>query len=71
MARATCQRVGRRERVVYCATAKGRRALATWLAEPAAAPVPEFEALVRVFLTEPDGTEADVLTLLASAVTVP
>ena len=39
---------GNRRRTVYSITATGRRALASWLAQPGADPVMEHEALVKV-----------------------
>jgi DNA-binding PadR family transcriptional regulator len=47
-ARATVDHVGRRASTTYSITAKGRRALKNWLAEPGDGPVLEFEALLKV-----------------------
>lgn len=54
---------GRRLGTRYTITPEGRQALARWLREPAAGPVLEFEALLKVFLAE-HGTKDDVLTTL-------
>jgi len=66
MARASNERVGRRTRTVYRITPKGRRALATWLREPGAGPVLEFEQLLKVFFSE-NGTKADTMASLHAA----
>jgi PadR family transcriptional regulator, regulatory protein AphA len=66
LARAKEERVGKRPRTIYSITAKGRRALATWLHEPGAGPVLEFEQLLKVFFAE-HGTKADVLASLAAS----
>lgn len=63
LARATEDRVGQRPRTMYSITAKGRRALASWLREPGAGPVLEWEQLVKVFFSE-NGTKADTLATL-------
>ena len=42
LARASAERNGQRSRTVYAITAKGRRALASWLQAPGAGPVLEF-----------------------------
>ena len=47
-ATATVEHVGRRARTTYAITAAGRRALRRWLGEPGAAPVLEFEGLLKV-----------------------
>jgi DNA-binding PadR family transcriptional regulator len=65
-ARATTERNGRRARTVYSITARGRRALASWLQEPGEGPVLEYEQLLKVFFAE-NGTKADVLSTLAAA----
>jgi PadR family transcriptional regulator, regulatory protein AphA len=65
LARARTEHVGRRPRVVYAITPKGRRALRRWVTEPGAEPVLEFETLVKVFYAE-HGTKDDLLTHLAS-----
>jgi PadR family transcriptional regulator AphA len=66
LARASQDQVGQRPRTVYAITAKGRRALATWLQEPGDGPVLEWEQLVKVFFSD-HGTKADVLTTLEAA----
>jgi len=65
-ARAKEERVGDRPRTVYSITRKGRRALASWLQEPAAGFVLESEHLLKIFFAE-DGTREDALATLASA----
>lgn len=52
LATATSEPVGRRPRTAYAITAKGRRALEAWLAEPGGGPTLEFEALLKVFFAE-------------------
>jgi len=66
LARGTEDRVGQRPRTVYSITAKGRRALATWLREPGDGPVLEWEQLVKVFFSD-HGTKADALATLDAA----
>lgn len=66
LARAKKDRVGSRPRTVYSITPAGRRALSTWMAEPAAGPVLEWEQLVKVVFAE-NGTKADTLARLAEA----
>ncbi len=51
-ASASSERVGRRPRTVYRITAKGRRALKTWLRAPGAGPIVEFESLLKLFYAE-------------------
>jgi DNA-binding PadR family transcriptional regulator len=64
LARAASGTVGRRPRTVYSITPKGRRAIASWVAERGTgAAVVEFEPLVRVFFAE-HGTKADLLATL-------
>jgi len=65
-ARAKEERVGDRPRTVYSITRKGRRALASWLQEPAAGFVLESEHLLKIFFAE-NGTREDALATLASA----
>ena len=65
LARASHEAVGKRSRTVYSITAKGRRAIAAWLAEPGAGPALEFEQLLKVFFSE-NGTKADTLATLAA-----
>lgn len=64
LARAKTETLGNRTRTVYAITAKGRRALATWMEEPGAGPELEFEALLKVAFAE-FGTKADALAQLA------
>jgi PadR family transcriptional regulator AphA len=63
LAEVTRGMVGRRPRRVYRITADGRRALRQWLGEPAAMPVIEFEALVKVFFAEHGSKEQLLETL--------
>jgi DNA-binding PadR family transcriptional regulator len=65
-ARATDDSVGRRRRTRYTITAKGRRALATWLRAPGAGPVLEFEQLVKITFSD-SGSKADIEANLAAA----
>ena len=65
LATASAEQVGRRPRTVYAITAKGRRALAAWLAEPGGGPSLEFEALLKVFFGE-QATPDDVLANVAA-----
>lgn len=64
-ARATSKSVGKRSSTVYAITAKGRRALAAWLASPGEGPVLEFENLLKVFFAE-NGSKHDLLATLAA-----
>jgi DNA-binding PadR family transcriptional regulator len=66
LARAREEQQGRRTRTIYAITPKGRRALSTWLAEPGAGPVLEFEQLLKLFFSDA-GTTADALATLAAA----
>ena len=66
LARAKVEQVGQRARTRYMITAKGRRALAAWLAEPGAGPVLESEQLVKVLFAH-QGTRSDTLATLAAA----
>jgi PadR family transcriptional regulator AphA len=59
-ARATDDSVGRRRRTRYTITAKGRRALATWLQEPGDGPILEFEQLLKISFAD-SGSKADVV----------
>jgi PadR family transcriptional regulator AphA len=52
LASAKREYVGRRPRTVYKITAKGRRALRQWLAQPGGPPQLEWEAMVKVFFAE-------------------
>ena len=62
-ARAADDSVGGRRRTRYTITAKGRRALAAWLAQPGDGPVFECEQLVKIHFAD-SGTKADVLANL-------
>jgi len=66
LARSSKDAVGQRPRTVYTITAKGRRALAAWVAEPAAGPVLEFEQLLKVFFAE-NGSTDDLRRTLADS----
>jgi DNA-binding PadR family transcriptional regulator len=57
--------VGRRRRTRYTITPAGRQALATWLGEPGAGPVLEFEQLLKITFAD-SGTRDDVLAHLAA-----
>jgi PadR family transcriptional regulator, regulatory protein AphA len=63
LARTTNERVGRRPRSVYSITAKGRRALAAWLAVEADGPVLESEQVLKAFFAD-GGTSTDLLHTL-------
>jgi len=65
LAKASVEQVGQRPRTRYAITSKGRRALATWLREPGAGPVLEFEQLLKIFFAE-NGTRANALVTLAA-----
>jgi PadR family transcriptional regulator, regulatory protein AphA len=60
LAKAAQDHVGRRPRTTYSISARGRRALQKWLAEPGAGPTLELEALLKVFFAE-HGTKRDTL----------
>lgn len=66
LATAREERVGERPRTVYSITARGRRSLRSWLAEPSAGPPLESEHLLKVFFAD-HGSRADLLATLASA----
>jgi PadR family transcriptional regulator, regulatory protein AphA len=66
LARARDEAVGRRSRTIYSITARGRRALATWLQEPGEGPSLEFEQLLKVFFSD-HATRSDTLATLAAA----
>lgn len=66
LARASAEKVGKRQRTLYTITPKGRRALAKWMPAPAAGPVLEFEQLVKVFFAE-HGTKQDLLDTIGGA----
>ena len=59
------ERVGNRPRTRYTITPAGRAALATWLAEPGAGPVLEFEQLLKIHLADA-GTTDDIRANLAA-----
>jgi DNA-binding PadR family transcriptional regulator len=59
-ATAARETVGRRPRTVYTITAKGRRALRAWLAEPGTPPALEWEQLLKFFFAEQAATRDDV-----------
>ena len=63
LAASSNQPTGKRPRTVYRITAKGRRALRVWLAQPSAPPQFESEALVRVSFPEA-GSKEDLLASL-------
>jgi len=62
-AHARSEHVGKRRRTVYSITRKGRRALESWLAEPAAESRLESETLVK-FMFAPYGSKEDLLNHL-------
>jgi DNA-binding PadR family transcriptional regulator len=62
-ARPTDDPVGRRRRTRYTITAKGRRALASWLQEPGNGPILEFEQLLKISFAD-SGSKADIVTNL-------
>jgi DNA-binding PadR family transcriptional regulator len=64
LARATNDRVGNRPRTVYSITAKGRKALRTWLGTPSEPTRLEAEPLLKVFFAE-HGTTAQLQASLA------
>src|SRR5918996_3732132 len=63
LARASDETTGKRPRTVYTITAKGRRALRSWTAEPGTGPVLEFEQLMKVFFAD-NGSSEDLLRTL-------
>jgi PadR family transcriptional regulator AphA len=65
LARASDDPVGRRRRTRYTITAKGRRALATWLQLPGDGPILEFEQLLKISFSD-SGSKADIVTNLAA-----
>ena len=65
LARAREELVGNRPRTVYSITAKGRRALAAWMAAPGDGPQLECEALLKIGFAE-HGTRDDALASLAA-----
>ncbi len=62
-ARAGDDSVGRRRRTRYTITAKGRRALAAWLAQPGDGPVLECEQLVKIHFAD-SGSKAGIVANL-------
>ena len=64
LATARTEHVGRRPRVVYSITPKGRAALRRWIPQPGSGPVLEFESLLKVFYAE-NGSRNDLLGHLA------
>jgi DNA-binding PadR family transcriptional regulator len=65
LARASSEFTGQRPRTVYSITPKGRRRLARWLEKPGAAPVLEFEGLLKVWLSE-NATKTAALANIAA-----
>ena len=57
VAQATSETVGKRPRTVYSITAKGRRALKTWLATPGEPTRLESEQLLKIFFAEHGTTQ--------------
>lgn len=66
LATSTAGSVGKRPRTTYAITAKGRRALATWLKTPSAPPSLEMEQLVKVFLGNHGSKESLLATIRSS-----
>jgi len=65
LAASTAEMTGARPRTVYTITARGEKALRTWLGEPPAPPSLEFEGLVKVFFSD-NGTLEQLRTTLQS-----
>jgi DNA-binding PadR family transcriptional regulator len=65
LAHASKERTGRRPRTIYSITEDGRRSLRRWIAEPAAGPVLEYEALLKVVFAR-CGSRADLLRHLSA-----
>lgn len=63
LAKASSEPTGYRPRTVYRITAKGRRALATWLDGPSAPPAFESEAMVRATYAEYGDKDALLRTI--------
>jgi PadR family transcriptional regulator, regulatory protein AphA len=63
LARASADDVGRRRRTRYSITARGRRALTSWVGTSGQGPVVEFEQLVKVFFAE-HGSKEDLLRII-------
>src|SRR5690242_9966594 len=57
--------VGKRARMVYAITPRGRVALRRWLSKPGAPPSVEFEGLIKVLFAE-HGTRRHLLATLES-----
>ena len=66
LASAVGETSGRRKRTTYRITAKGRRALEAWLAEPGDGPVLEFEGLLKVFFSDQGSREAALASISAA-----
>ena len=66
LARDAREMTGERPRTVYSITPKGRRALASWLEQPGAGPVLEFEQILKVFFAE-HGSKHGLMTNLRAA----
>jgi PadR family transcriptional regulator, regulatory protein AphA len=60
LAKASAEAEGKRPRTVYSITAKGRRALATWIRTDSSGPSLEMEPLIKVFFAE-HGSRDDLL----------
>jgi PadR family transcriptional regulator AphA len=63
LARSRKQSNGQRQRTVYRISARGRRALADWLASPGAGPSVEFEAAVKLFFADSASRDAVLANL--------
>jgi len=63
LATATPEATGKRPRTLYAITPEGRKALKRWLDETPAAPMLEFEAMVKVFFAD-GGTLAQLETTI-------
>jgi DNA-binding PadR family transcriptional regulator len=66
LARASREMTGERPSTVYSITPRGRRALASWLDQPGAGPVLEFEQILKVFFAE-HGSKQALLTNVHAA----
>lgn len=64
LATARTEHVGRRARILYSITPKGRAALRRWIPQPGSGPVLEFESLLKIFYAE-NGTQEHLLAHLA------
>jgi DNA-binding PadR family transcriptional regulator len=67
LAKASTEHVGRRPRTMYTITAKGRRTLEAWLAQPGGGPTLELEALLKVFYGEQSTKEGVLANITAIA----